>query len=867
MTSFIIWVIVLILLGWVTFPILYLLFPRLADRGYGLSRPAGLLVFGYLYWILVTFRILPNNWIGVAAAYMLVMLLGILAIRKSGFTTVKNWIMDHHRFIGAMDIAFILLFAFFALVRAAYPEITGTEKPMELAFINSILRSPSFPPADPWLSGYAISYYYFGYIIVAGIIRLTGTISGVGFNLALALWFSMAAIGIYSLAFNILANVKFARDTKDDSEPKNRKAVFAIFAPVFLVFSANWEGLLELLHSTGMGWNSTGQSSFWKWLDVQELTEAPALLGWFPSRPGGIWWWRASRVLQDYDLAGNSKEIIDEFPFFSLYLADLHPHILSMPFVLLACTLALELFLQARSGFNFRISLSHVLKNWTNRTEPDPGYRASMMPAMQFWAGSLLLGGLSFLNTWDFPIGVGLTSAAIILGVYLSKGWSGTRILEFIESGLAFGITGGILYLPFYIGFASQAGGLLPSLAFFTRGVHLWLMFGVLLVPIFLGILNIFPVRDNQRLALKGLRKALSLVGILWAAMVLLGLLFAYIPGLIGSLNPSLADKLSDAAGYFFNVQGSANVRDVLLDTSVNRLALPGGWLTLLFLLTLVWGGVFHFRNQIQDEQISTDENPTHNQSVNNENSLPFTYLILAVGTGLVLFPEFFYLRDQFGWRMNTIFKFYYQAWILWSLAAAVCSYIFWVRSRGLWKWLGGTLFIISMVAGLIYPFYCLNDRFKGIETRTLTLDGNAYFSSGYPDETAAINYLIGAPQGIVAEAVGGSYTGYARVSTQSGQQTVLGWPGHESQWRGGAKEIGNRETEIRQLYQTNNWQEALEIIKKYDIRYIYIGMLERNTYRVNEAKFSLNLAPVFKNAGVIIYEVPSQLREKSTPK
>ena len=54
-----------------------------------------------------------------------------------------------------------------AFVRAANPEILGTEKPMELAFINAILRSPAFPPHDPWLSGYAISYYYFGYVLVA----------------------------------------------------------------------------------------------------------------------------------------------------------------------------------------------------------------------------------------------------------------------------------------------------------------------------------------------------------------------------------------------------------------------------------------------------------------------------------------------------------------------------------------------------------------------------------------------------------------------------------------------------------------------------------------------------------------------------
>ena len=47
------------------------------------------------------------------------------------------------------------------------PEIVGTEKPMELMFINGIMNSPTFPPRDLWLSGFAISYYYFGYVMAS----------------------------------------------------------------------------------------------------------------------------------------------------------------------------------------------------------------------------------------------------------------------------------------------------------------------------------------------------------------------------------------------------------------------------------------------------------------------------------------------------------------------------------------------------------------------------------------------------------------------------------------------------------------------------------------------------------------------------
>jgi uncharacterized membrane protein len=84
----------------------------------------------------------------------------------------------------------------------------------------------------------------------------------------------------------------------------------------------------------------------------------------------------------------------------------------------------------------------------------------------------------------------------------------------------------------------------------------------------------------------------------------------------------------------------------------------------------------------------------------------------------------------------------------------------------------------------------------------------------------------------------------------------VLGWGNHEGQWRSQALQ-GSREQDIEALYSTPDWFTAQEIVNLYDIRYVYVGSLERSTYRVNEEKFNSFLKLVFQQGNVAIYEVP----------
>jgi uncharacterized membrane protein len=134
------------------------------------------------------------------------------------------------------------------------------------------------------------------------------------------------------------------------------------------------------------------------------------------------------------------------------------------------------------------------------------------------------------------------------------------------------------------------------------------------------------------------------------------------------------------------------------------------------------------------------------------------------------------------------------------------------------------------------------------------TLDGAAYREWWAADEMEVINWLKEQPVGVVSEAVGGAYSDYARVSTYSGQPTVLGWANHESQWRGGYKEIGSREADIEMLYRSGLWDKTKEVLDKYDITYVFVGIYEIEKYNANSSVFEAHLTRLYSVGDVVVY-------------
>ena len=814
----VIWWLIVGILGWLVWPLAFCLFRNLPDRGYAFVKSLGLLLVSYVFWLLSNGDFLGNTWGGIVFAALVVAALSgaYYRWRRCALDTTGDdenglwdWLRANWRLVLAVELVFAVAFGGWTLYRAYTPDIAATEKPMEFAFLNAILRSDRFPPYDPWMSGYAISYYHFGYIMVAMLTRLSGVPPSYAFNLGIALLFALTVTGAYGVVYNLVAAAGQGRGRK------GRAIGYGVLGGVFVALVGNLEGVFEVLYSRGLG-----SATFWKWLDVKELVARGQVTGRWFDMGGGWWWWRASRVIHDKTLLGISQEVIDEFPFFSFILGDMHPHVLALPFVLLCLALAFNL-LRSRRALDW---VDYVLY-------------------------AVCLGGLGFLNTWDFPIYLFVVLVAYAVNRYrhqgrLSQDW----VREVITCAIVLFGLGLLLYAPFWVTFRSQAGGLLPNLFNVTRLHQYLLMFGtfIFVVLAFLVALASDLWRTGRLDGNALLRQGLPL----WAVVA------TSFPFL---LVISIAPLVLTARGrqYVQGVLNSEPVRTVLgeqtLSSLLNKavsLRLADPWLFLMLSATIAL--VIFLALRILSPGESDDRRPLSSN----------LFALIIIGTGLLLtfVVEFVYLRDTFGTRMNTIFKFYYQAWVLLGLASA---YGVWYvlenwgeRRPGGERYVFGVGCVLLLAASLVYTMTAGYSRAGGFKGQP-TLDGLAYVRRHEPDEYAAIQWLNahGAGNPVIVEAVGGSFTTFARISSRTGLPTVLGWSGHELQWRGSGEEAARRERDVDEIYSGQDLQRTLELLEKYDVTYVYVGPLERGKYSAASLeKFDTLLDVVFQQGAVTIY-------------
>jgi len=757
------WLLLWELLGLLGLPVAARALSGWHDGGWAMSKLVGLLIWGLAVWLPVSLGWWVFNWWALAFGAIVLVAIG-LALR--GVPWPEGAAPMARGAVLRSELCFVLAFGVWTAIRALNPDLWhpyfGGEKPLEFGFLNAIIRSPVMPPYDPFFSDAPINYYYYGLFLMALPMRALGIDPAIGFNLALATLLALAASAALALGRQLTGRWRYGLLAV---------LLLLIGPPASAFASPNSE-------ARGIG---------------PVLAAARGGLAGFGERLGD-WFWGPSRVI---------PWTINEFPLFGFVYGDLHPHLIALPFTLLAIGLAARL---ARRG------------RW---------------PLSTLALAALTIGALGAANSWDAPTYALVTAGALVGSAARSRvpraergrsgWWRIGRVSKAVLLAVALPLLGVALYAPFFLNYRAPVGGIGA-----VRDTDTLQQYALLFGPFLLLIVSCYGVwiwalartaGTGRRLLV---RAAAAGVPLLLAAL----LLSAAAPGEPVSrvewpLRAVLA--LLAAVGLCLSI----------LPRSAQRLR-DGQW-------TGVW--------------------------------------LLAAGLLVALGLQFVVVRDHLAgsdWeRMNTVFKFGFQIWALWSIggAAALALILRLLRRSELLQgiWLG--IFICSLLPGLVYPVAGIASR---VSTRfghaqAPTLDGLRFMHGGsynVEDQTVdlsadgeAIAWLkrniAGTP--IVLTSSQEYYRHYgARVAANTGLPTVVEET-HASEQHP-PHEVGQRIADVQELWNTADADRATELLRKYHVDYVYLGPLERISYPGGIAKWTALqgavLEPVYDAGGVSIMRV-----------
>lgn len=810
-----VWWLAVQLIGLAAFPLAFAFFRFLPDRGWAFSKMLGLTLAAYALWVAGTIHVMPyRRWSIILV--LAVMFAGAAAVTWSRRDVLLSFLRERWSYMVGLEALFTLTFAVALYLRSFVPEISFGEKAMDFAFVNAILRTDYFPADDPWLAGHSNPLYYFGHIVVATLTKLTAIPSRTTFNLSVALIPALGATMAFGLVYNFVARAATAR----------RALVFGGVAAVFLVLLANIEGVFEMLAAHGVG-----SSGMYKTLDFYGLTGTEQTTRWFPT----TFWWvgRAVNIGSNWDLR--------EFPFFSYMAGDLHSHILGLPFDLAALATLLNLW---RSD--------HPLDLAYWRAHPLSGAVTAVM-----------VGVIGFVNVWNLPAYVFLL-VLVALGRNFQRrgGLNGAALRDaagFLGPALALMF---IAFVPYYS----------PSLT--TSSGFPWLGLSLGFRPEGLGPAPWEAANNFLQVEAVATRPH----HFIYAWLPFVWLLLAFFVIAIGRAAPrsgrlvvALAPGLTPVLAFAFMIlvrRGFSGLADEITTRGVS-------WITIAMLVSFIALAVLALLRQAEREASEA------------RTSAMFALGMAGTAFLMLLGIELFWIQEPIGARFNSLFRISYQSWIFLSVAAAFAAHYALANWRldggrvlhavGQWAWRGAAA--AAVVASLVYflpaTFYRANDfpeadKVLGVPlpwspSPRQSLDGLDYVKTFAPDEEAAIAWLDDEAngRGVVAEAVGDDYNAdHSRVSGRTGLQAVLGWPGHESQWRSipvqGEGEILERTRALEMLYTSPDVDQAREVLAKYGVDYVYVGNVERDKYgEEGFAKFDRFLEVAYENATVTIYRVP----------
>ncbi|HEY4033118.1 MAG TPA: DUF2298 domain-containing protein [Ktedonobacteraceae bacterium] len=810
-----IWALVEIL-GLMCLPLTFSVFRNLPDRGWAFSKALGMVLLSFCIWLpLICVPILPFNQLFIAVVTLL-----LLAGSSLGFMHLRHAIVKMVRqnmlYILVVEGVFLGMVFLLGWVRSFGPAISSYEMFMDEGFIAAIMRSPHLPPNDMWFAGYSINYYYYAHFTIAVLAKLLGQSPSIAFNTGICIFFGLCAVNLFGITCNVVTWARYLRSRVRRYSGALLERPDMVLRPLLPAIPY---GLLGMLMALVFG----NLASTQQWWIAHDSSSSPNLYNL---------WFNPSRVIPN---------TINEFPAFSFLLSCFHAHVLSLAFTIMAVGLAFNLLLEAEGRGIFIFG-----RGWS-------------IP-LNLSCTALVLGSLYLMNGWDYPTYMGLTLVCITGQQWFAyhEEFSFSLLLGILVAGASLVALSFIFYLPFYLTFISPAQGVgLVSAESRSMLSDELLIFG-LFAFIFFSLLLVSTMK--QPLLGRWQEDALAMPPEFTGRFMLIAYLIPWAFSLLVLV--VVPNSATFVVGSNFAILGAALM-------------------------------CYHCRDR----------------------SYAFVLLLGATAFALVAGCEIFFLKDAFDTtvlnRMNTVFKFYFQAWILLSVACSAGLFFILDGFRSVSKdspflfqivrgirlsW--GLILLVLVLASMVYPLTAPYERYasgggtfsstylgstdslgwlgslENLE-RTNSLDGLEYLKNcagpscpytNSADDYAAIRWLNANIQGdpVIVEAMGDDYSFYGRISAFTGLPTLMGWVGHEDQWRltwlnnnANNAEFQRRGSDIDQIYTSSDPHVVLSLMAHYKAQYLYIGPLEITKYtNVNLYRYNAFMKVVYKAKGVTIYKV-----------
>ena len=738
------WFVAVVLIGWVAFPLAFVALGGLPDRGYGLARILGLLIVSYLTWLAASLKWLPHT-----RDTLLLSLLALAALSAVLFVRrrreMMSFVRERRGYILFVELLGLALFGIMVVIRLGNPDvwdvIWGGEKPMDLSYLTAVMRSTTFPPYDPWLAGGYLNYYYYGFVFVGALAKLLGVMPAVAYNLILPMLFSMTGVAVFSLAHNLVSAV--GRFGKPPSEPVMKNG--RLTKPPYVA------GLVAVALALLLG--NLAQPSVianaWYQAGTPTLEELPLIGRAARTLDGGM------KVLggqpapiypgdwfwtasRAINFEPGEAQPITEFPFFTFLYGDLHAHMIAMPLSMLALGWAISVALSAERR---RKPPRPMEEGWGEVSElPRPMGEGwgEGLGPLTLIIGALAIGVLRPTNTWDWPTYLLLGVLALAYYVLQTDDLSLRGLGKAALLAVALFGLSALAFLPYTANYGAAYSSVSLWPGSYTRAWNYLLVHGL-----FLFFVVTHLARELRAWTVtwteEGKRRLEPLGRVILLALGLFVVLIA-------------------------------------------ALLIRGYWVAPIALPLLVVAGLLALRPGL-----------TTGRRV--------VLALMSAALGLTLLVEIVVLDGDVG-RMNTVFKFYLQVWLMLSVACGPAAVWAWAsirrtqRLRTVWQ---GTLAVL-LLAAFLYPLLATAAKW-GVRMNPdapNTLDGAAflpyveYGDTNYAEQPrtvrlvedlGAIDWLQRNVQGspVVMEAHGGNpYRSIAaRIAMYTGLPTVVGWDWH----------------------------------------------------------------------------------------